>query len=142
MSGVTIIGTGHYVPGEPVLNDALARVMETSDDWIRERSGIVERRYVEAGVGASVLGIGPQTPHIYRPLRQPDGTLLGAGAPRGLYVLRYLGADAPGTDDGWTYGTIDADDGHLGLVDHGGADDAAQFAQAGDGDGRAAQFLA
>ena len=31
MSGVTIVGTGHYVPGEPVSNDALARVMDTSD---------------------------------------------------------------------------------------------------------------
>ena len=27
MNGVTIIGTGHYVPGDPVPNDALARVM-------------------------------------------------------------------------------------------------------------------
>ena len=30
--------------------------MDTSDDWIRERSGITERRYVERGTGASDLG--------------------------------------------------------------------------------------
>ena len=35
MSGVTIVGTGRYLPGEPVTNHALARVMDTSDEWIR-----------------------------------------------------------------------------------------------------------
>ena len=34
-------------------NDMLARVLETNDEWIRERSGIVTRFYVEPGVGAS-----------------------------------------------------------------------------------------
>lgn len=51
-----LVGSGIAVPPRVVDNHMLARVMETSDEWVRERSGIVERRYVEAGVGASDLG--------------------------------------------------------------------------------------
>ena len=32
--GITILGTGHYVPGVPVTNDQLSKVMETSHEWI------------------------------------------------------------------------------------------------------------
>jgi 3-oxoacyl-[acyl-carrier-protein] synthase-3 len=39
-----IIGTGAYVPEQIVTNDDLAKIMETSDEWIRSRSGIGERR--------------------------------------------------------------------------------------------------
>jgi 3-oxoacyl-[acyl-carrier-protein] synthase-3 len=49
-------GSGIAVPPRVVTNAMLARILDTSDEWIRERSGIVERRYVEAGVGASELG--------------------------------------------------------------------------------------
>ncbi len=45
-----------YVPPHRVTNFDLARVIDTSDQWIRERSGVVERRYVEEGVAASDLG--------------------------------------------------------------------------------------
>jgi 3-oxoacyl-[acyl-carrier-protein] synthase-3 len=37
-------------------NHQLARIIETSDEWIRERSGVVTRYYVEPGVGSSDLG--------------------------------------------------------------------------------------
>lgn len=40
-----IAGLGHYVPEQTVTNDHLTRVMDTSDEWIRERTGIEERRY-------------------------------------------------------------------------------------------------
>jgi 3-oxoacyl-[acyl-carrier-protein] synthase III len=46
---------GAYVPPRVVTNHDLAQRMDTSDEWIRERTGIVERRWVEAGVGASDL---------------------------------------------------------------------------------------
>lgn len=39
-----IIGTGSYVPAQIVTNDDLSRVVETSDEWIRSRTGIGERR--------------------------------------------------------------------------------------------------
>ena len=41
-----IAGIGFHVPERVVTNDDLARVMDTSDEWIRERTGIEERRYV------------------------------------------------------------------------------------------------
>jgi 3-oxoacyl-[acyl-carrier-protein] synthase III len=57
MRGFEIIGTGHYVPGDPVTNAALSRVMNTSDEWIYKRSGIRQRHYAPEGVGASDLGV-------------------------------------------------------------------------------------
>jgi 3-oxoacyl-[acyl-carrier-protein] synthase-3 len=44
-----IMGTGMYVPERIVTNHELAGLMNTSDEWIRQRTGIVERRYIEAG---------------------------------------------------------------------------------------------
>ncbi len=55
--GITIIGTGHHVPGEPIPNDALSRVMDTSDEWIRPRTGIAQRHFVAEGEGVSDLGL-------------------------------------------------------------------------------------
>jgi 3-oxoacyl-[acyl-carrier-protein] synthase-3 len=57
MLGFEIIGTGHYVPGRPVSNDDLARVMDTSDDWIFKRSGIRQRHFAPEGIGASDLAL-------------------------------------------------------------------------------------
>ena len=45
----TITGIGHYVPSKVVTNQDLMKYMETSDEWIRERTGIEERRYIEGG---------------------------------------------------------------------------------------------
>ncbi|MCB0651572.1 MAG: ketoacyl-ACP synthase III [Saprospiraceae bacterium] len=42
-----IAGIGYYVPEKVVTNDDLAKVMDTSDEWIQERTGIRERRYAE-----------------------------------------------------------------------------------------------
>jgi 3-oxoacyl-[acyl-carrier-protein] synthase-3 len=42
-----ILGTGHYTPEKVVQNDDLAKVVETSDAWIRERTGI-RRRHIAA----------------------------------------------------------------------------------------------
>jgi 3-oxoacyl-[acyl-carrier-protein] synthase-3 len=39
-----ILGTGHYVPSRVVTNDELSNYVETSDEWIRQRVGIRERR--------------------------------------------------------------------------------------------------
>lgn len=52
-----ILGIGTAVPPKVVTNDDLSRRMETSDEWIRQRTGIRERRYVEGRVGASDLGL-------------------------------------------------------------------------------------
>ena len=55
--GFEVIGTGHFVPGEPITNAALARVMDTSDEWIFQRSGIRQRHFAGEGQGASDLAL-------------------------------------------------------------------------------------
>lgn len=50
-----ITGIGHYVPPRVVTNFDLEKIMNTTDEWIQQRSGIVERHYAEAGVGSSDL---------------------------------------------------------------------------------------
>jgi len=50
-----ICGTGYYVPPKVVPNSYFETYLETNDQWIRERTGIVERRYAEEGVTASEL---------------------------------------------------------------------------------------
>lgn len=53
-----IAGAGHYVPERVVTNDDLAKIMSTSDEWIRERTGIQERRWVEPGDGNTTSSMG------------------------------------------------------------------------------------
>jgi 3-oxoacyl-[acyl-carrier-protein] synthase-3 len=54
----TILGIGHYVPSRVVTNDDLAKLMSTTDEWIVQRTGIKERRYIErSGIGASDLAV-------------------------------------------------------------------------------------
>ena len=53
-----ILGIGHYVPSKVVTNDDLAKLMSTTDEWIVQRTGIRERRYIEhSGIGASDLAL-------------------------------------------------------------------------------------
>lgn len=44
-----IAGLGYFVPENIVTNDDLSKVMDTNDEWIRERTGIEERRHVIKG---------------------------------------------------------------------------------------------
>jgi 3-oxoacyl-[acyl-carrier-protein] synthase III len=48
-----IKGTGSYVPARVVTNDDLAKLVDTSDEWIRKRVGIRERRYAAEGETSS-----------------------------------------------------------------------------------------
>lgn len=57
MIRTVIQGVGYYVPPRVVTNDELAKQMNTSDEWIVQRTGIKERRYIDDGVGASDLGL-------------------------------------------------------------------------------------
>src|SRR3954466_15443422 len=52
-----IISSGIGVPANVVTNADLAKIMDTSDEWIRTRSGIEERRYVDPGEGSAELGM-------------------------------------------------------------------------------------
>lgn len=44
-----IIGTGSYLPEKIVTNADLEKILDTSDEWIRERTGICERRIAKQG---------------------------------------------------------------------------------------------
>jgi 3-oxoacyl-[acyl-carrier-protein] synthase-3 len=44
-----ISGLGFYVPDNVVTNDDLAKIMDTNDEWIQERTGIKERRHIKRG---------------------------------------------------------------------------------------------
>jgi len=52
-----IIGTGSYLPRNVVTNDDLARRMDTSDEWIRTRTGIRQRHIAQAAETSSSLAL-------------------------------------------------------------------------------------
>jgi len=54
-----IRGTGRYLPERVVTNADMTQWMDTSDEWIEQRTGIQERRWIdeESNVGASDLGL-------------------------------------------------------------------------------------
>jgi len=52
-----IIGTGISLPENVVTNDELSKRVDTSDEWIRERTGIRERRIVLPGETTSMLAV-------------------------------------------------------------------------------------
>jgi len=81
MSGITavtgspfarIMGVGSYRPARVVTNDEICEKIDSSDEWIRERSGIVERRFAAAdetvadmavaaaGKALANAGVGPE----------------------------------------------------------------------------------
>lgn len=51
-----ITGTGIGLPPHVVPNDRLARIMDTTDEWIRTRSGIEQRYFAAPGQGSAELG--------------------------------------------------------------------------------------
>lgn len=53
-----IAGVGHFVPENVVTNDDLSAFMDTNDEWITERTGIKERRWVVPGDGNTTSAMG------------------------------------------------------------------------------------
>ena len=52
-----ITGSGIGIPKNVVTNEVLGRIMDTSDEWIRTRSGIEQRHYADPGQGSAELGM-------------------------------------------------------------------------------------
>ncbi len=120
-----IAGIGYYVPERVVSNHDLAKVMDTTDEWVQERTGIVERRYVERGkdttstLGAKAAriaieraGITPQdVDFIIFATLSPDYYFPGSG----VLLQRQLGIPGIGALDirnqcsGFVYGLSIAD---------------------------------
>jgi len=57
MRGARILGTGRALPSRTVTNAELTTMMDTSEEWIIQRTGIRERRFVDPGTGTSDLGV-------------------------------------------------------------------------------------
>jgi 3-oxoacyl-[acyl-carrier-protein] synthase-3 len=53
---VEIVSTGRYLPERVMTNEDLERLVDTSDEWIRERTGIRERRIACSEMGAAEMG--------------------------------------------------------------------------------------
>lgn len=53
----TITGTGAYLPEKVITNADLEKMVDTSDEWIRQRTGIVERRIADDDTATSDLSI-------------------------------------------------------------------------------------
>ena len=57
MTTTTVIrSSGMFVPEGVVTNDRMSLLMDTSDEWIRQRTGIEERRYARKGTSSADLG--------------------------------------------------------------------------------------
>jgi len=52
-----IVGTGFAVPERIVTNDDLAKMIDTSDDWIRQRTGIEQRHWIVEGESGTQLAL-------------------------------------------------------------------------------------
>lgn len=110
MHTAKISGTGHYVPERIVTNEYLSTLMDTTDEWITERTGIRERRWVQEGDGNTaatmgikaarnaikVAGIEPeQIGHIVFATISPDYYFPGCG----VQVQEALGIHTAGATD-------------------------------------------
>jgi 3-oxoacyl-[acyl-carrier-protein] synthase III len=52
-----ISGLGFYVPNNVVTNNDLSKIMDTSDEWIRERTGIEQRRWINNDESTTSMGV-------------------------------------------------------------------------------------
>jgi 3-oxoacyl-[acyl-carrier-protein] synthase III len=57
MTRAVIVGSGSEISEVRVTNDMMARVLDTSDAWIRERSGVEQRYFAAPGTATSDLGV-------------------------------------------------------------------------------------
>jgi 3-oxoacyl-[acyl-carrier-protein] synthase-3 len=57
MQRAVVVGSGSCVAPLRVTNAMLAKIMDTTDEWIRERSGVETRYFVEEGTGTHELGV-------------------------------------------------------------------------------------
>ena len=57
MPSTVILGTGAYAPERILTNDDIAKMVDTSDEWIRTRSGIRERRIAGPGENTSDMAV-------------------------------------------------------------------------------------
>ena len=79
MNGSRITAMGHHQPEHVLTNDELARTVDTSDDWIRRRTGIATRRIArtESVTDLAAAAAGRHS----RPLGSTPGTSASSRSP-------------------------------------------------------------
>src|SRR5687767_2034849 len=123
--GARILGLGEYRPRRRVTNDDLAKVMETSDEWIQSRVGIAERRWADEDETLVEMAVAAGGKAIAASGLAPDEIDLAVVASASLIVpipgigpqvAHRLGIRRPGAFDlnagcaGWCYALGTADD--------------------------------
>ena len=100
MPRTCILGTGFAVPDRVVTNHDLAAVMDTTDEWIRTRTGIAERRWAREGETGAALGCRAATQAMAAAGLGPadlDAIVFATATPdhfapgNGVYLQRLLG---------------------------------------------------
>jgi len=124
MPHTEFIATGFHVPDRVVTNDELSRMMDTSDEWIRQRSGIRTRHWVSDGETGASLARAATLKALARASLQPsdlDCIVYCTCTPdhfepgNGVFLERELGlTDIPAIDvrnqcSGFIYGLSVAD---------------------------------
>jgi len=124
MPYASITGWGHYAPPNVMTNDDLARHMDTSDEWIRSRSGIRERRFAEEGETTATMSVESGKRALDRAGLEPedlDLILVASSSPDYLtppvssQVQHGLGAPGVGSMQitvgctGWVYALVTAE---------------------------------
>ncbi len=119
-----IAGTGFYVPDRVVTNEELTHLMDTSDAWIVERTGIRERHWVEEGMSGAEMAKRAGEAALTEAGLEPsaiDAIVLATLSPdhffpgTGVFLQRELGVtDIPAIDvraqcSGFLYGLSIAD---------------------------------
>jgi 3-oxoacyl-[acyl-carrier-protein] synthase-3 len=118
------LGTGFAVPDRVVTNDELSRLMDTSDEWIRTRTGIQQRRWVREGETNAELALAASLKALEAAGLEPsaiDAIVFATSTPDhfapggGVFLQRLLGVGAiPSIDirnqcSGFVYGLAIAD---------------------------------
>src|SRR6476659_2955221 len=100
MPRARFLGTGLAVPDRVVTNDDLSHLMDTSDEWIRTRTGIQERRWVREGETGTALAHAATTRALGAAGLAPDeldAIIYATSTPdhfapgNGVYLQRLLG---------------------------------------------------
>jgi 3-oxoacyl-[acyl-carrier-protein] synthase-3 len=124
MTGSRILALGHYQPSRVLTNDDLAQIVDTNDEWIRDRVGIATRRIADSETVADMAGFAAEKALANAGLTPTDIDLVVVATCSSVdrspnvacRVAAKLGIDAPGAYDintacsGFSYA--------LGTVDH------------------------
>lgn len=124
MPRARFLGTGFAVPDRVMTNEELSKLMDTTDEWIRTRTGIQERRWVTEGETGTELGVKASRRALEMAGLEPgdiDAIVYATSSPdhfapgNGVYLQRLLGMPTvPALDiraqcSGFIYGLSIAD---------------------------------